>query len=59
MACHESHNAHCVGWIANQLGDGNNLSLRLQMMSCENTKKIRLRGEQHQNFYDTLPSRKK
>lgn len=25
MACHETHNAHCVGWLMNQLGPGNNL----------------------------------
>lgn len=55
MACHETDDAHCVGWLANQLGPGNNISLRLQMMTCKNAGKIRLRGEQHQHFEDTLP----
>lgn len=55
MACHETHDAHCVGWLVNQLGPGNNIGLRIRMMSCENASKIRLRGEQHQRFEDTLP----
>ncbi len=55
MACHESHDAHCIGWLVNQLGPGNNIPLRMQMMSCENVKRIRLRGEQHETFDDTLP----
>ena len=55
MACHETDDAHCVGWLANQLGAGNNIGLRIRMLSCENASKIRLRGEQHQTFEDTLP----
>lgn len=55
MACHELEDAHCVGWLVNQLGPGNNLGLRLQMLSCENRGAIKLRGEQHQRFEDTLP----
>jgi len=55
MACHETHDAHCVGWLANQLGPGNNIPLRLRMLSCENGDRIRLRGEQHETFEDTLP----
>ena len=55
MACHETHDAHCVGWLAHQLGPGNNIGLRLQMMRCENAKAIRLVGEQHATFEDTLP----
>ena len=55
MACHETQSAHCIGWLANQLGIGNNLGLRLRMISCENAGKIRLRGEQHETFEDTLP----
>ncbi len=55
MACHETHDAHCVGWINHQLGAGNNLGLRMQMMTCENIGKLRLVGEQHQTFEDTLP----
>lgn len=55
MACHETDDAHCVGWLANQLGPGNNIGLRMQMMSCENVSNIRLVGEQHETFEDTLP----
>lgn len=55
MACHETGDAHCVGWVAHQLGVGNNIGLRLQMMTCENIGKLRLVGEQHATFEDTLP----
>lgn len=58
MACHEhdsDEGVHCVGWLMNQLGPGNNLPLRIQMMRCENAGAIRLRGEQHACFEDTLP----
>lgn len=55
MACHELGDAHCVGWLANQLGPGNNIALRLRMMSCENGRGLRLRGEQHATFEETLP----
>ena len=55
MACHETHDAHCVGWLVNQLGPGNNIGLRLRMMSCLNAGAIKLRGEQHETFEDTLP----
>lgn len=47
MACHETDEAHCVGWVNHQLGVGNNIALRLRMMSCSNIDKLRLRGEQH------------
>lgn len=55
MACHETDNAHCVGWLVNQLGPGNNIGLRIRMMSCENANSITLRGEQHETFEETLP----
>jgi len=58
MACHESQpedEMHCVGWLANQLGPGNNIILRLMMRTCENAAKIRTIGPQHQTFEDTLP----
>jgi hypothetical protein len=55
MACHETADAHCVGWLMNQAGPGNNIGLRLQLMSCENISKVRLVGEQHPTFEDTLP----
>lgn len=55
MACHETDDAHCIGWLANQVGRGNNIGLRLRMMSCDNASFIKLRGEQHKTFEDTLP----
>ncbi|WP_426261543.1 DUF6283 family protein [Sphingomonas sp. DC1100-1] len=58
MACHEHDSAdevHCVGWLVNQLGSGNNIGMRLRMLSCENGWSIRLRGEQHETFEQTLP----
>jgi len=55
MACHETHDAHCVGWVANQLGPGNNIMLRLSMRNCSNIGKLRTIGEQHERFEDTLP----
>lgn len=58
MACHEhaaGEEVHCVGWLANQLGRGNNIGLRIKMMSCENIGHLKLDGEQHETFEDTLP----
>lgn len=55
MACHETHDAHCIGWLVNQLGAGNNIGLRIRMMNCENARSIQLRGEQHETFEETLP----
>lgn len=55
MACHETHDAHCIGWIVNQLGPGNNIGLRLAMMHCENIDQVQIVGEQHEHFEDTLP----
>lgn len=55
MACHESRDAHCLGWLANQIGPGNNIGLRIQMISCENATMIQLVGEQHAHFEETLP----
>ena len=55
MACHETQDAHCLGWLMHQLGPGNNIALRIKMMSCENGDAIKLIGEQHERFADTLP----
>jgi len=55
MACHETHDAHCIGWLINQIGPGNNIGLRLQMRSCANFSEVKLVGEQHETFEDTLP----
>lgn len=58
MACHEhppGKEVPCVGWLANQLGPGNNIGLRFAMRRCENLNEIVLDGEQHRRFEDTLP----
>lgn len=55
FACHETEDAHCVGWVNNQLGVGNNIRLRIEMMTCENIGALRLRGDQHRTFEETLP----
>lgn len=58
MACHHSETGneqHCVGWLWNQLGEGNNIPLRLRMRNCTNIGKIKVIGEQHRRFEDTLP----
>ena len=56
MACHETEDAHCIGWLMHQVGRGNNIGLRLQLMSCENRADLKTVGEQHERFEDTLPS---
>lgn len=58
FACHEhdsEEGVHCVGWLVHQIGVGNNIGLRLRMISCENAGAIRVHGEQHETFEDTLP----
>jgi len=58
MSCHEhppQDEAHCIGWLMNQLGPGNNIGLRMRMSDCENSRSISLDGEQHDTFEQTLP----
>ena len=58
MACHhsfEGNEQHCIGWVHNQLGVGNNIGLRMKMMTCVNIKDLKVYGEQHERFEDTLP----
>ncbi|MEY4520020.1 MAG: hypothetical protein RLZZ499_2620 [Cyanobacteriota bacterium] len=57
MACHEAHEEYCIGWLNNQLIN-NNISLRIQMLSCTNAEDIQVIGEQHAKFEDTLPNNK-
>ena len=60
MACHETHDPAqmpCVGWLAHQLGPGNNLPLRLAVITGGVSAKFRLVGEQHERFEDTLPKK--
>ena len=55
MACHEAHDVHCIGWLSNQLGTGNNIALRLFMRSCGNVGELKLIGPQHETFEETIP----
>lgn len=57
MACHESkpgEEVPCVGWLANQLGPGNNLGLRMAMRAGK-VEPFETVGEQHERFEDTVP----
>lgn len=58
MACHETKigkELPCVGWLANQLGPGNNIGLRLAVATGRIDADFELVGEQHATFEDTLP----
>jgi hypothetical protein len=58
MACHESNVGRevvCVGWLHNQLTEGNNVLLRLGVVRGKISADYRLDGEQHLSFEDTLP----
>lgn len=58
MACHETGKGAqlpCVGWLHHQLGVGNNLGLRLAVMSGRINGNIQIVGEQHACLEDTLP----
>ena len=57
MACHESkvgQDIPCVGWVANQIGPGNNIMLRLRVLQGT-IAPPRTVGPQHERFEDTLP----
>ena len=57
MACHYSdddNRYHCIGWVYHQLGPGNNIALRLRMMSCDNADQIEVIGPQCESFEDTF-----
>lgn len=58
FTCHETDAtdpAHCVGWLANQLGPGSNVLVRMDMATCTNAHRLRTVGPQHPNFEATLP----
>ena len=59
MACHESkkgNELHCVGWLHNQLNEGNNIALRYRViMRDKHLANYQVIGEQHTRFEDTLP----
>lgn len=53
MVCHETHNAHCVGYLYNQLGVGNNIGLRFKMRDYD-LSEMEISGDQHEIFEDTI-----
>lgn len=54
MSCHDTHDLPCVGWLAHQLGPGNNIALRLSALDGRYGE-FETVGEQHERFEDTLP----
>ncbi len=61
MACHETGGRRvrpCVGWLANQLGTGNNIALRLAVATGRVSADFVLDGEQHESFARTLPRKR-
>ena len=58
MGCHEfalGAEQPCIGWLANQLGFGNNVALRLAALKGTIDTNCKLVGPQHERFEDTLP----
>lgn len=56
MACHYSKPGEeipCAGWLHNQLGEGNNLALRVRMLKGD-IPPPEVDGEQHARYEDTL-----
>lgn len=59
MACHETKvgkELPCVGWLDNQINEGNNLRLRLAVIEGRYSTDYELDGEQHASLEDTFPS---
>lgn len=59
MACHETTKGRelpCVGWLVHQLGEGNNIALRLAATLGAIDTNVEVVGPQHQRFEDTLPA---
>lgn len=57
MACHHSKvgaETPCAGWLANQIGSGNNIAVRVEVIRGRMPFPI-TSGEQHARFEDTLP----
>jgi hypothetical protein len=61
MACHystERENKPCVGWLHNQLGVGNNIGVRLAVMTGR-MPVPRVVGDQYETFEETLGKKKR
>lgn len=59
MACHDTPvgaELPCVGWMAHQLGPGNNIALRVSVAFGRIDGNVRTVGPQHERFEDTLPA---
>lgn len=59
MACHYSKPGEefpCAGWLHNQIGPGNNLGVRLLVMTGKMSPPV-VDGPQHETFEETLCSR--
>jgi hypothetical protein len=57
MACHYSEQGNditCAGWLHNQLGHGNNLGVRMDVIRGR-LPAPEVDGKQHDNYEDTLP----
>lgn len=58
FSCHETPKGNelpCVGWLVHQLGEGNNIALRIAVFEGRIDANVKTVGEQHQRFEDTLP----
>ena len=61
MACHETTKRNelpCVGWLVHQLGPGNNIALRIAVMTGRVDGNVKTVGPQHQRFEDTMPKKR-
>ena len=57
MACHYSKPGEefaCAGWLHNQIGVGNNLGVRIAVMTGHHPVPV-IDGDQHESYEDTLP----
>ncbi len=60
MACHYSKPGAefaCAGWLNHQIGSGNNIAVRLAVMSGQMPVPV-VDGDQHENYEDTLPCKR-
>ena len=60
MACHystEGDDKVCVGWLAHQIGPGNNLALRLRVATTPSLRDFVVDGPQRETFAETFARR--
>lgn len=58
MQCHETPNEEplpCVGWLVHQLGSGNNLRLRMAVISGQIDPNVETVGPQHSHPENVVP----